>query len=227
MLIGHYAPALVLQRARPTVKLWHLFVATQFVDVLWAVFIFTGVEHARIVPGFTASNDLDLWDMPYTHSLAATVGWSLLTFAVWRSVSKAPTRTGDAAVMALAVASHFVADFIVHVADLPILSAQGPKLGLGLWHHREIALVVEVSLFAAASLWWWLPRAWQPASRAVAALLTGLTVVAAATFYIPTPPSPEAMAVTGLATYAACAALAAWAERKVPVASRAPATAAA
>jgi hypothetical protein len=61
-LIGHYAPALVLQRARPSVRLWQLFVATQLVDVLWTAFVFGGIEHARIVPGFTESNDLDLWD---------------------------------------------------------------------------------------------------------------------------------------------------------------------
>ena len=76
MLIGHYAPALALARFRPSVKLWHLFVATQLVDVFWALFILGGIEHARVVPGFTASNDLDLWDMPYTHSLVATLLWA-------------------------------------------------------------------------------------------------------------------------------------------------------
>jgi hypothetical protein len=216
VLIGHYAPALLLNRARPTVKLWHLFVATQFVDVLWAIFVLTGVEHARIVPGFTASNDLDLWDMPYSHSLAAAAIWALFTFVAWAFVSKAPSRAGDAAVLAVAVASHFAADFIVHAGDLPVFAAQGPKLGLGLWQHRELALVVEVAAFAAAGLWWWLPRAAQSSSRPVAAVLAGLTVLAAASFYIPTPPSPPAMAVAGLATYAACTALAAWAERKLP-----------
>ena len=54
------------------------FVAVQAVDVLWAVFILGGVEHARIVPGFTESNALDLYDMPYTHSLIATFVWALL-----------------------------------------------------------------------------------------------------------------------------------------------------
>jgi hypothetical protein len=93
MLIGHYAPALVLQRARPSVKLWQLFVATQLVDVLWAAFVFGGIEHARIVPGFTESNDLDLWDMPYTHSLVGTVAWAALAFVAWWFVRREPTRT--------------------------------------------------------------------------------------------------------------------------------------
>lgn len=215
MLIGHYAPALVLQRARPTLKLWQLFLATQFVDVLWGIFILTGIEHARIVPGFTESNDLDLWDIPYTHGLIANVAWALLTFLVWRTFSKAPTRTCDATIMALAVASHFAGDYLVHVPDLPILEAQGPKLGLGLWRYRPLALITETALFAGASALWWLPRAQQPGSKPVALWLLGMTAFAALSFFIPTPPTPAAMAASGLALYAACAALAAWAERRV------------
>ena len=207
MLIGHYAPALVLQRVRPTVRLWPLFVATQFVDVLWALFVIGGIEHARIVPGFTASNDLDLWDMPYTHSVVGTLAWAAFAFITWRLVRKEPTRTGDAFVIALAVASHFVLDLVVHVPDLPIAAAQGMKLGFGLWRSRLGALVVETGLFGAAALFWWWPR------RQGGVGLVGLTVVTAVTFYIPTPPSPVAMALTGLFTYATTAGIAAWIDR--------------
>jgi hypothetical protein len=38
-----------LGRLRPAIPLWALFIATQAVDVLWGVFVLTGVEHARIV----------------------------------------------------------------------------------------------------------------------------------------------------------------------------------
>lgn len=214
MLIGHYAPALVLQRARPSVKLWQLFVATQFVDVLWAAFVLGGIEHARIVPGFTESNDLDLWDMPYTHSLAGTAAWAALAFVAWWFVRRGPTRTGDALVIAAAVASHFVADLVVHVPDLPVTFGGATKLGLGLWRHRPLALVVEVGAFAAAAWWWWWPRRANPGARAAGAALLGLTILAAVTFYVPTPPSSSAMAFTGLATYAVTAALAGWIDHR-------------
>ncbi len=213
MLIGHYAPALALHRIRPSVKLWQLFVATQFVDILWAFLVLAGIEHVRVVPGFTDSNDLDLWHMPYTHSLAAALVWSALTFAVWRSLQRAPGRTGDAVVLAVAVASHFVADLLMHVRDLPVMAAQGTKLGFGLWRHRPLALVVETGLFAMAAGWWWWPHRAHPGARAAAAVLLSLTLVAAASFYIPTPPTPSAMALTSLATCAATAALAHWMER--------------
>jgi len=214
MLIGHYAPALLLHRVRPTVKLWQLFVAAQLVDFAWALCVLAGIEHVRIVPGFTAANDLDLWDMPYTHSLASTVAWALLSFIGWRALHKEPTRTGDAAVFSLVVASHFLLDSLVHAGDLPLLAAQGPKLGLGLWKDKTLALAVETALFAGAAHGWWKPRAGSGGARAAGGALVGLTVLAAVSFYIPTPPTPAAMAATGLVTWAGCAALASWIERK-------------
>ena len=151
MLIGHYAPALVLQRARPSVKLWQLFVATQLVDVFWGLFILTGVEHARIVPGFTQSNDLDLYDMPYTHSLVATGVWALVAFVAWKLFRRGEGSTLDALVIAVAVASHFAGDYLVHAQDLPVMAAQGQKLGLGIWRDRTAALILETALFAGAA----------------------------------------------------------------------------
>lgn len=213
MLIGHYAPALLAQRARPSLRLWQLFVAAQLVDFAWGLCVLAGVEHLRIIPGFTASNDLDLWDMPYTHGLAATVVWSLGAFVAWRLTRKEPTRTGDAAVIALVVASHFAADFLVHAGDLPLFAAQGPKLGLGLWRDRTLAIAVETALFGAAAYAWWRPRAGAEGARSAGLALLALTALAAGSFFIPTPPSPVAMAVTGLVTWVGCALLARRIER--------------
>jgi hypothetical protein len=214
MLIGHYAPALVIQRLRPTLKLAPLFVATQLVDVGWSLCILLGFEHVRIVPGFNASNDLDLWDMPYTHSLVATAAWSIAAAVCWWRVSLAPSRAGDALFIGLAVASHFAGDLLVHVNDLPLFAAQGPKLGLGLWQNKPLALTVETGLFAASAVYWWWPRRATPGARPAGAALVALTAVAAASFFVPTPPTPTLMAFTGLATYAACTALAAWMDRR-------------
>lgn len=213
MLIGHYAPALVLQRVRPSVKLWQLFIAAQFVDVLWAAFVLGRVEHVRIIEGFTAANDLDLWFMPYSHSIAATVAWAAFALVVWRLASREPTRTGDAVVLAAAVASHFLADLLVHTHDLPVMSGDGTKLGLGLWDNLPVALAVETGLFAAASVYWWWPRRADPKGARAGVVLLVLTVLAAATYFTPTPPSAVQMTVSALATYAGMAALAGWIER--------------
>src|ERR1700677_687672 len=139
MLIGHYAPALAVHRIRPSIPLWALFVAVQAADVLWGGFILTGVEHARMVPGFTESNPLDLYDMPYSHGFLATVPWSVGFAPSWRALRPSGPHRGEAMIVGLAVASHFVLDLVVHVPDLPVIGALGTKWGLGLWRHRELA----------------------------------------------------------------------------------------
>jgi hypothetical protein len=201
MLIGHYAPALLLQRARPTVPLAALFVAGQLVDLAWASLVLLGVEHLRIVPGFSASNDLDLYDMPWTHSLASTFVWGLVALGAWRVLKPGPTALGDAGVFALGVTTHFVLDWVVHVGDLPIAAAQGPKLGLGLWNFKALAVLVECGFFAVAALAWWWPRRTGREARAAGALLLGMLAFGVASYFIPEPPTPEAMAVSGLLTW--------------------------
>jgi len=209
MLIGHYAPALVLHRARPSIPLWILFVAAQAVDVLWGIFILVGVEHARMVPGFTESNPLDLYDMPFSHSLVATIVWSVGFALLWRAFRSPTEWRREAPIVGLVVASHFLLDLVVHVRDLPIAGTAGTKVGLGLWNHRELALLVEGGLFIAAALFWWQRR---ENRRPRAAIVLGvMTAVLVASFYVPAPPTPTAMALTGLATYAGCAFAVWWA----------------
>lgn len=205
MLIGHFAPALVLQRARPSVPLWVLFLATQALDVLWGIFILTGVEHARIVPGFTESNSLDLYDMPYSHSLVATWVWAVVFACLWGAFR--PQRRGEALIIGLAVASHFVLDLVVHVPDLPVAGAHGTLWGLGLWRHREQSVLVEGAIFVVAAVLWRQGRENRGLRDAV--VLGAMTVFLVASYYLPAPPTPALMAVTGLATYAASA-FAAW-----------------
>jgi hypothetical protein len=203
VLIGHYAPALVLHRVRPSIPLWVLFVAVQVADVLWGVFVLAGVEHARLVPGFTESNPLDLYDMPYSHGLVATVVWSVGLALLWRAWRAPPQRAGEALVVGLAVASHFVLDLMVHVPDLPVVGTLGAKWGLGLWRHRELALGVELVLFVGAASAWWQRRENRRPRAAV--VLSAMCALLVASYYLPTPPSLAAMVVTGLAIYTACA----------------------
>jgi hypothetical protein len=74
MFVGHYAPAFALKPAAPGVPLWALFISVQLLDLVWALLILTGVEHARMVPGHMALSPIILDYMPYSHSLPA--GWS-------------------------------------------------------------------------------------------------------------------------------------------------------
>jgi hypothetical protein len=119
MFVGHYGPSFAIKAIRPSIPLWLLFIAVQLVDVVWAVLVLLGIEKIRIVPGVTASNPLDLYYMPYTHSLAAAVLWAAAAIALCKSLPGVGTwRT--AAWIGLAVFSHWILDLLVHRPDLPL-----------------------------------------------------------------------------------------------------------
>jgi len=98
----------------------------------------------RIVPGITASNPLDLYYMPYTHSLAAVALWSTVAIILWKFLPRSRTWS-VAALVGLAVFSHWLLDLLVHGPDLPVYD-DTMKVGLGLWNYPAIALLLEVVL---------------------------------------------------------------------------------
>jgi len=141
MFIGHYGPAFAGKTVARAVPLWAFFFSVQLVDVLWGVFIANGIEHVRIVPGFTEANPLDLYHMPITHSLPGALGWSVLAGLVWMLVAPKQKRLGALAI-GLAVFSHWLLDLIVHVPDLELWPG-GMRVGFGLWNNYPLALAVE------------------------------------------------------------------------------------
>ena len=74
MFIGHYGVALAAKKLAPRTSLGILFLAAQFVDMLWPVFLLAGMEHVRIDPGNTAFTPLDFYDYPISHSLLTGIG---------------------------------------------------------------------------------------------------------------------------------------------------------
>jgi hypothetical protein len=67
--------------------------------------------------------------IPWSHGLFMSVVWSLLAAGIGWMIYR-ERRAGG--VIGLAVFSHWVMDFIVHPADLPLLFDGSPTLGLGL-----------------------------------------------------------------------------------------------
>src|SRR5678816_2810720 len=106
MFVGHYAVSFVGKKITPTVPLWVLFIAVQLLDVAWAPLVLVGIEKVRIVPGITASNPLDLYYMPYSHSLVAALAWSAAAFVVYRLWRR--SRGLAALLVGAAVFSHWI-----------------------------------------------------------------------------------------------------------------------
>jgi len=129
MFVGHYGVGFAAKRVEPSIPLWLLFIAVQLLDVLWAPFVLLGIEKVRIVPGFTATNPLDLYYMPFTHGLVAALLWSCAGGLAYQILA----RRMAGIVIGVAVFSHWVLDFIVHRPDLPLCD-DSAKVGLGLWN---------------------------------------------------------------------------------------------
>jgi hypothetical protein len=222
VFVGHYGVAFAAKRASPRLPLGLLFLAVQLLDVLFAVFVFLGIEKLRIVHGFTAYNPYDLYWMPYTHSLAGALVWSALAGGLfWLASGRMPRRERRlaSAVLAGAVFSHFVLDVPMHTPDMALWPGAGaPKVGLGLWHHRIASILAELVVLVAGG--WIYLRGSRARSRfalfgtiAFAVFLVALTV---STPFQPDPTSGRAFAISALAAYFGLAILASLLDRGRP-----------
>jgi hypothetical protein len=218
MFLGHYGVAFALKRAEPKLSLGTLFVAAQLLDLLWGIFVLLGWEHARIVPGNTAVTPLEFWDYPISHSLIGALAWSIVAAACYYSW---PTRDTTrhwqaAALVGLAVFSHYPLDVLVHLPDLPITGNDSAKLGLGLWNHPVATMVAELLVFGLGLAVYLALRSKRHPVRAgrLAILVIVLLGTYFASVYGPLPPNMTAVAVSDIGFILVVAALAAWADRR-------------
>jgi hypothetical protein len=214
MFVGHYGPSFAAKATEKTIPLWLLFLAVQWLDVMWSIFVLVGIEKVRIVPGFTATNPLDLYYMPYTHSLIGAILWSMavaILYKLWfkNDGTLAPVLVG------LAVFSHWLLDLFVHRQDLPLYD-NSMKVGMGLWNFPTMAFALEV-VFLFSGLYFYL-KSTRPLGLVGR---YGLLVFAVVMFFIqayvffgPPPASDKAAAVTALVAYLIFAAAACFLERQ-------------
>jgi hypothetical protein len=199
MFIGHHAAGFAAKRLAPRVSLGTLFGAAMLLDLVWPLLLLAGVEHVRIAPGNTAFTPLDFYDYPFTHGLMNVIGWSLVAALLYWLVRKS---WRDAAIVGLAVLSHWVLDFVTHRPDLPLWPG-GPKAGLGLWNSVAGTIVVEVALFIIG-LWLYL-RATTPIDRTGSIALWALVVFTGAIYIVniisPPPPNERIIGYAALAAW--------------------------
>jgi hypothetical protein len=148
MFVGHYGVAFAAKSERNKIPLWVLFVAVQFLDYVWAIFVLLGIEKLRVIKGFTAGSMLDAYYMPYSHSLIAALAWSGAAFLIYKLVVGQKASNTAALIVAFAVFSHWILDLIAHPHDLAIYD-DTLKVGFGLWNYKGIEFAVEVALLAA------------------------------------------------------------------------------
>lgn len=145
MFVGHFAVGFGAKRLAPRASLGTLFLAAQFVDLVWPLFLLVGLETVRIAPGITTVNSLDFVHYPITHSLVAAIVWGVLAGLVYWSLRR--YRAG-AWVLGGAVISHWFLDLLVHRPDLPLAPGVETTVGLGLWNSLAATLMVESAVLA-------------------------------------------------------------------------------
>ena len=144
MFIGHFGVGLGAKKAAPRVSLGTLFMACQFLDLLWPTFLLLGWETVKIDPGNTVLTPLDFTSYPISHSLLMSCVWGFTFGLVYFVVRK---DLKNSVILGLLVVSHWVLDFFVHRPDLPLFPWGSAMVGLGLWNNAIVEIVIESLVF--------------------------------------------------------------------------------
>lgn len=143
--INHAATALVFKKRYPSAPLFGLLVAVQFVEVLWVILNYLGIERTSVEGGATR-----LASMPYSHSVLMMLVWAL---AAWALLRFGFGRRGLAVVIGLAVGSHLVLDLATHLPDMALAPGlESVRLGSGLYGVPVLAFAVETVY--GVGCWW-------------------------------------------------------------------------
>jgi len=215
MFVGHYAASFTLKKFEKRASLGVLFLAVQFVDILFFPFVLLGIERINIIENYTPSTHFQLEYMPFTHSLVASIFWAAAAYGLFRWVFVKDKSV--ALVVAIAVLSHWFIDLLVHTPDLPLLTDTSTKLGLGLWNNAIATYVLEAALLLGA-LWLYL-KSTTPLSTGgkygMVVFVAFMLLMNIGNVFGPLQTdSKVVMAVSALAAYFLFAAIAFWLDKK-------------
>ncbi|MBU0676452.1 MAG: hypothetical protein KJ950_17590 [Proteobacteria bacterium] len=196
MFIGHFGVGFGAKSVAPKISLGTLFVAAQFIDLLWPTLLLLGVERVRIVPGATVVTPLLFEQYPISHSLLAVAGWALLVGLISLVLWRQPRR---AFVLGALVISHWGLDAIVHRPDLPLYPGSEILIGMKAWSSLPLTLAIEVPIFALGV--WLYGRVTRP-DDAIGKwgfrwLVIFMGIVYGGNLFGPPPPSTTAIAWSG------------------------------
>ena len=143
MFLGHFAIGVAAKPWAPTMPIWILFLAPQFMDVLFLALFPFGIE------GVHPEGNLDVYgqfrgNILYTHSLVGALVIAAVAYGIGRRFWKTSANGWWLAGLSF---SHWPVDLIVHQPDMPILPGNLgslPLLGLGGWNFPVAILTIEI-----------------------------------------------------------------------------------
>lgn len=146
MFIAHFGVGLGAKKFAPKVSLGMLFIAAQFLDLLWPTLLLLNIEHVAIHPELENAKQLAFIDYPISHSLLLSIVWSLIVGGIFWIIKK-DLRT--AIIIGVCVFSHWLLDLIVHFHDLPLYPGNSPLVGFGLWKSTVATQFAEGIIFVS------------------------------------------------------------------------------
>ncbi|HMQ67746.1 MAG TPA: hypothetical protein PKA90_02375 [Ignavibacteria bacterium] len=197
MFIGHFGVGFGAKKYAPVISLGYLFIAAQFLDLIWPTLLLLNIEHVVISPGITKLTPLDFTDYPLSHSLLMVTVWGLILGIVSFLFLK---KFRYSLVIFVCVISHWFLDLIVHRPDLPLLPAEDSmKTGFGLWNYPYLSVIIEGLIFFTGVFIYY--KATKPVNRTgkylLVFLISFLVLIQIANIFGPPPPSVNAIAWAG------------------------------
>ncbi len=199
MFIGHFALALGAKKAAPKLSLGTTFIAVQFLDLLWPLFLLIGIEKVKIEPGNTAFTPLNFIHYPFSHSIVNAAVWAMLFATLFYFIRK---DLRSAVIFGALVLSHWFLDLLTHRPDLPVFPWIDWKVGLSLWNNIPLTLATEVGLFAAG-IYFFISNTELDKKHNIIfwSLIIFLLVVYVMNVFGPPPPSEAAISYAGFSLW--------------------------
>ena len=200
MFIGHFGVGFASKKIINRPSLGTLFLAAQFIDLIWPLLLLLNLEKVVIDPGNTAFTPLDFVSYPISHSMAAVILWGVLFGGVYYLFKK---DVKSSVVLGLLVFSHWVLDFLTHRPDLLIIPGWEFYVGLGLWDSVAATIIIEsIIFFGGVFLYWKITKPINRKGTIILWLFVGfLFVIYLGNIFGPPPPSTEPIAFIGFAQW--------------------------
>lgn len=203
MFAGHIGAAYAIGRIERRINVGTFVFFALFLDFLLWIFVLTGAESVSFPADFRRTHQPG-FVFPYSHGLLGSLVWTLLTgvFALGAYRRHKAERARVALLIAAAVFSHFLLDWLVHRPEMPVFGQHSAMLGYGLYlRDLPLALGIEIAmLLGGLALFLFGSRLTRKRKigQAVLALVIAAVTLAGMASDAPPPSSPYLMAGVNL-----------------------------
>lgn len=200
MFIGHFGAGFAAKSVDKKISLGTLFLASQFIDLLWPILLLLGLESVKIESGNTAVTPLNFISYPISHSMLGVIVWGVLFGIVYYLIKK---NLRGSILLGVLVFSHWLLDLLTHRPDLQLFPWSDYKVGLGLWNSFAGTVIVESLIFILGVFIFYKVSKLQSKSKKILfwSLVILLTAIYVMNLVGPPPTSEEPIAFVGLSQW--------------------------